>query len=70
MTEPFVALMRRYCIDYTNSHDLSVCDSIMEPDYVVHIAGMALSATTAVQARGRDGVRALPGTSASWCTSW
>ena len=40
--EPFVALMRTYCIDYTNSHDLSVCDSIMEPDYVVHIAGMSL----------------------------
>jgi predicted ester cyclase len=40
--EPFVALMRTYCIDYTNSHDLSVCDSIMEPDYVVHICGMAL----------------------------
>jgi predicted ester cyclase len=40
--EPFVALMRTYCIDYTNSHDLSVCDSIMEPDYVVHITGMAL----------------------------
>lgn len=41
-TEPFVALMRTYCIDYTNSHDLSVCDAIMEPGYVVHIAGMAL----------------------------
>lgn len=40
--DPFVALMRTYCIDYTNSHDLSVCDSIMEPDYVVHIAGAAL----------------------------
>ncbi len=40
--DPFVALMRRYCIDYTNSHDLSVCDSIMEPSYVVHIAGMSL----------------------------
>ena len=40
--EPFVRLMRTYCIDYTNSHDLSVCDSIMEPDYVVHIAGMSL----------------------------
>lgn len=39
---PFAALMRRYCIDYTNSHDLSVCDSIMEPGYVVHICGMAL----------------------------
>jgi predicted ester cyclase len=40
--EPLVALMRRYCIDYTNRHDLSVCDTIMEPDYVVHIAGMCL----------------------------
>jgi hypothetical protein len=39
---PFVALMRRYCIDYTNSHDQSVCDDIMEPDYVVHISGFDL----------------------------
>jgi hypothetical protein len=40
--EPFVALMRRYVIDYTNSHDLSVCDEIMEPDYLVHISGASL----------------------------
>src|SRR6185295_11710274 len=40
--EPFVALMRRYCIDYTNSHDQSVCDEIMHPDYVVHISGFDL----------------------------
>lgn len=40
--EPFVALMRTYCIDYTNSHDLTVCDTIMEPDYVVHISRMSL----------------------------
>jgi len=40
--DPFGALMRRYSIDYTNSHDLSVCDDIMEPDYVVHIAGWSL----------------------------
>lgn len=45
--EPFAALMRTYCIDYTNSHDLSVCDSIMEPDYVVRICGMALERDTA-----------------------
>jgi predicted ester cyclase len=45
--EPFVALMRRYCIDYTNSHDLSVCDTIMEADYVVRISGMALPRDTA-----------------------
>ncbi|QLL06175.1 ester cyclase [Mycobacterium vicinigordonae] len=40
--EPFVALMRRHCIDYTNSHDQSVCDEIMHPDYVVHINGFDL----------------------------
>lgn len=40
--EPFVALMRRYCIDYTNSHDQSVCDDIMAPEYVVHITGFDL----------------------------
>lgn len=44
---PFAALMRTYCIDYTNSHDLSVCDSIMTPDYVVRICGMALERDTA-----------------------
>lgn len=45
--EPFAQLMRTYCIDYTNSHDLSVCDSIMTPDYVVRICGMALERDTA-----------------------
>ena len=39
---PFVALMRTYCIDYTNSHDQSVCDQIMEPGYVVHMSGFDL----------------------------
>ena len=39
---PFVAVMRRYCIDYTNSHDQSVCDEIMDPGYVVHISGFDL----------------------------
>jgi SnoaL-like polyketide cyclase len=40
--EPFVALMRRYCIDYTSSHDQTVCDEIMAPEYVVHISGFDL----------------------------
>lgn len=35
--DPFVALMRRYVVDYTNSHDLAVCDEIMEPDYVLRM---------------------------------
>jgi hypothetical protein len=43
----FVSLMRTYCIDYTNSHDLSVCDTIMDPSYVVHITGMTLPRDTA-----------------------
>lgn len=43
---PFVALMRTYCIDYTNSHDQSLYDEIMEPDYVVNINGMALERDT------------------------
>ncbi|GAA4896008.1 ester cyclase [Actinomycetospora straminea] len=37
MTDPFVALMRRYVVDYTNSHDLAICDEIMEPDYVLRM---------------------------------
>jgi hypothetical protein len=35
--------MRTYCIDYTNSHDQSHYDEIMEPDYVVRIGGMELT---------------------------
>lgn len=44
---PFVALMRTYCIDYTNSHDQSLYDEIMEPDYVVHSFGLHLARDTA-----------------------
>lgn len=40
--EPFVALMRRYCVDYTNSQDLSVCDEIMDPGYTLHMGGYHL----------------------------
>src|SRR6266704_4403987 len=29
--------MRRYCIDYTARHDLSVCDDIMVPGYTLHM---------------------------------
>ena len=39
---PFVSLMRTYCIDYTNTHDQTLYDEIMEPDYVVHISGFDL----------------------------
>src|SRR5438552_2751292 len=37
VAEPFVALMRRYCIDYTARHDLSLCDDIMVPGYTLHM---------------------------------
>lgn len=36
-SDPFVALMRRYVVDYTNAHDLAVCDEIMEPGYVLRM---------------------------------
>ena len=39
---PFVALMRTYCIDYTNSHDQTLYEMIMEPDYVLHTMGFTL----------------------------
>ena len=48
---PFVALMRKYCIDYTNSHDQSLYDEIMRPDYVVNTFGVSLRRDTSY-ARG------------------
>ncbi|HEY8543621.1 MAG TPA: hypothetical protein VIL36_01190 [Acidimicrobiales bacterium] len=40
---PFVRLLRTYCIDYTNSHDQSLYDEIMDPGYVVNSFGMRLA---------------------------
>src|SRR5690606_15985147 len=42
LVEPYVALMRRYCVDYTTAHDPSVCDEIMSEDYEITIAGRSL----------------------------
>lgn len=39
---PFVTLMRRYVEEYTNAHDLEVCDEIFHPDYRIHIGGTTL----------------------------
>lgn len=36
---PFVALMRRYVIDYLACGNPQVCREIMEPDYVLHMGG-------------------------------
>jgi ketosteroid isomerase-like protein len=59
--EPFVALMRRYCIDYTNSHDQSVCDEIMHPDYVVHISGFDLPRDAAYKPAVKQVFERFPG---------
>ncbi len=59
--EPFVALMRRYCIDYTNSHDQSVCDEIMEPEYVVHISGFDLPRDAAYKPAVKSVFARFPG---------
>src|SRR5687768_16647988 len=34
--------MRTYCIDYTNAHNQTLYDEIMEPDYVLHMMGFTL----------------------------
>jgi hypothetical protein len=59
--EPFVALMRRYCIDYTNSHDQAVCDEIMDPSYVVHISGWDLPRDSAYKPAVRRTFERFPG---------
>ena len=41
--DPFVALMRRYVVDYTNSHDLAVCDEIMVPGYELRMGPHVLT---------------------------
>ena len=39
---PFVALMRRYVVDYLLCQNPDVCAQIMEPDYVLHMGGTEL----------------------------
>lgn len=34
---PFVALIRRYVVDYTNRHDVRVCDDLMVPEYALRM---------------------------------
>ncbi len=65
---PFVALMKKYCIDYTNSHDQSLYDEIMEPDYVVNINGMQLVRSTTYADVGRRSCSACVPGSGSWST--
>jgi len=53
--------MRKYCIDYTNSHDQSLYDEIMEPDYVVHISGFDLPREPVYRAAVTDIFQRAPG---------
>jgi predicted ester cyclase len=39
----FVALMRRYCLDYTNRHDVTQVPGIMESDYTLRMGQHVLS---------------------------
>jgi predicted ester cyclase len=39
---PFVALMKRYVIDYLQCQNPSVCAQIMEPDYMLYMGGSNL----------------------------
>lgn len=39
---PLVRLMRRYVVDYTNSHDQSIYPEIFTEDYRIHIGGVTL----------------------------
>ena len=39
---PFVAIMRRYVLDYLLCQNPDVCAQIMEPDYVLHMGGTDL----------------------------
>ena len=40
--EPYVALMRRYCIDYTSAHDQSLTAELMSPEYAITISGRTM----------------------------
>lgn len=39
----FVALMRRYCNNYTNCQDFAACDEVMVPDYTLHMGTFDLA---------------------------
>lgn len=58
---PFVALMKRYCIDYTNSHDQSLYPELFADDYVVHINGVALPLAEAYGPNVTELFAAAPG---------
>jgi predicted ester cyclase len=58
---PFVALMRRYCIDYTNSHDQSLYPELFVDDYRVHIGGVVLERDASYGPAVRQLFDAAPG---------
>ena len=58
----FLRLMKHYVIDYTNSHDQSQTESIMEPDYVLNMGEHVVSGRdTAYAAATRKLLDRFPG---------
>jgi predicted ester cyclase len=58
----FVALMRHYVVDYTNRHDQSEAESIMEPDYVLRMGDhVVLGRDDAYRAATAKQFRQFPG---------
>lgn len=58
---PFVALMRRYAIDYTNSHDQTTYPDLFTEDYTVHISGVDLVRDESYGPAARSLFDAAPG---------
>jgi hypothetical protein len=59
--DPFVALMRRYSIDYTASHDFDAVESVMAPSYVAHTCGLHLRRDPDYRPAAAALFRAFPG---------
>jgi hypothetical protein len=40
---PFVAVMRRYQIEYASVQNIAVCKEVLAPDYTLHVGGNSIS---------------------------
>ena len=47
MMEPVVRHVRRYCSEYVARQDIDALDDLLEPDYVVKIAGVEFASQPA-----------------------
>lgn len=58
---PFYTLMKQYCIDYTNSHDVSWLPELMTEGYVVRICGYELDRDGLYKSSVEEIFRSAPG---------